>query len=250
MNQGAVSHSLMGAVVTAGFAYGGWLAAGSLPAQRKLLAVLQMRRSTGPEVVTLAFSVGSAGALALATGLLSRSPLLTVLAALGGGLLGRWLARQHRASEAALLELQTKLLIPRFLDGVSLSIAAGLAPRTAIAQAVRTAHPIVSTSWQAVAEDPQAQLPMSDLLQTVAAGTSQTNRRVAHQLLIAIERGSPLSSALQQLSRELASESKRELLELAAKQEVKMMLPVVFGILPSVTVIALYPALAALAALS
>ena len=129
-------------------------------------------------------------------------------------------------------------------------MGAGLSARSALSQALHEAHPLVALGWTAVAQDPEAHLPLSQLLQQVAAGPSETNRRVAHQLLIAIERGSPIAGALQQLSRELASESKRELLEQAAKQEVKMMLPVVFGILPSVTVIALYPALAALAALN
>jgi tight adherence protein C len=66
--------------------------------------------------------------------------------------------------------------------------------------------------------------------------------RVSRSLLIAQERGTPIQQTLQGLSNEIRSETRRQLLEIAAKKDVSMMVPVVFGILPSITAIALYPA--------
>ena len=66
--------------------------------------------------------------------------------------------------------------------------------------------------------------------------------RISRTLLISQERGTPIAQTLQSLSGEIRSETRRQLLEIAAKKDVAMMVPVVFGILPSITAIALYPA--------
>jgi tight adherence protein C len=66
--------------------------------------------------------------------------------------------------------------------------------------------------------------------------------RISRTLLIAQERGTPIAQTLNALSAEIRSETRRQLLEIAAKKDVTMMVPVVFGILPSITAIALYPA--------
>lgn len=70
--------------------------------------------------------------------------------------------------------------------------------------------------------------------------------RFARTLALALERGNSPESSLLQLAREIRETARRELLQLAAKKEIAMMVPVVFAVLPSVTAVALFPAMKSL----
>lgn len=70
--------------------------------------------------------------------------------------------------------------------------------------------------------------------------------RFARTLALALERGTSPEASLLQLAEEVRSSARRELLQLAAKKEIAMMVPVVFAVLPSVTAVALFPAMKSL----
>lgn len=70
--------------------------------------------------------------------------------------------------------------------------------------------------------------------------------RFARTLALALERGTSPEVSLLQLAEEVRSSARRELLQLAAKKEIAMMVPVVFAVLPSVTAVALFPAMKSL----
>jgi tight adherence protein C len=59
--------------------------------------------------------------------------------------------------------------------------------------------------------------------------------------VVAIERGTPLSDVLRAQAVDAREARKRQLLEAGGRKEIAMMLPVVFLVLPTTVVFALYP---------
>ncbi len=67
--------------------------------------------------------------------------------------------------------------------------------------------------------------------------------RFVDALIVTMERGTPLASVLRQQAVDLREAQRREFLDLGNKAEVKMMVPVVFLILPVSILFALWPSL-------
>jgi tight adherence protein C len=62
-------------------------------------------------------------------------------------------------------------------------------------------------------------------------------------LKIAGERGTPLAEILRSFSHDLRNRNKEKIIRSASKKEIAMLVPIVFVVLPTVLLIALYPAL-------
>lgn len=69
-------------------------------------------------------------------------------------------------------------------------------------------------------------------------------------LQIATERGTPLAEILRSFSHELRIRSKEKILRSASKKEIAMLVPIVFVVLPTVLLIAIYPAIQVIKSLS
>lgn len=69
-------------------------------------------------------------------------------------------------------------------------------------------------------------------------------------LKIAGERGTPLAEILRSFSHDLRNRNKEKIIRSAAKKEIAMLVPIVFVVLPTVLLIALYPALQVIKSLS
>jgi Flp pilus assembly protein TadB len=69
-------------------------------------------------------------------------------------------------------------------------------------------------------------------------------------LQIAAERGTPLAEILRSFSHELRNRSKEKILRSASKKEIAMLVPIVFVVLPTVLLIAIYPAIQVIKSLS
>jgi tight adherence protein C len=75
-------------------------------------------------------------------------------------------------------------------------------------------------------------------------------RRFVDGVVIAVQRGTPLADVLRAQSGDARADLHRALLETAGRKELQMLMPVVFLVLPTVVLVALYPAVSALGALS
>ena len=210
------------------------------------------RRLTADSSAASVIAASGGGALgAVSAGWVSGSGSWSTAGLVVGAWLGRFWLTSSRKSQRMSFLLQQKLLLPEFLDRIAISVGAGLGLRQSVAAAAKRSHPLLAAPWLPLAADEAAEKPLAFWLdQVMRADPDAPSSRVASQLLIATERGTPVAAALAALSQELRSEARRELLEQAARKDVQMMLPVVFGILPSVTVVALYPALTTLSALN
>jgi len=65
--------------------------------------------------------------------------------------------------------------------------------------------------------------------------------RCVEQLTGALDRGTPLAEVLRAQAQDSRDEAKRRLLETAGKKEVAMLVPVIFLILPTTIVFAIFP---------
>jgi tight adherence protein C len=146
------------------------------------------------------------------------------------------------------LDFAIALTTPAWLDLCALTLHAGLPMRIALTQSLASASDEVQMAWSHLKDSTEK--PLAQSLEDVArTAPDSVTSRVVGALLVSLERGTPIAEVLSALSSELRSENRRVLLEIAAKKDVTMMLPVVFGILPAVTAVALFPAFQTLTSL-
>lgn len=85
-------------------------------------------------------------------------------------------------------------------------------------------------------------LPLADCLNRLAAELQLVSfSRAVDQITGALERGTPLAEVLRAQAQDAREEAKRELIELSGAKEVAMLVPLVFLILPTTIVIAIFP---------
>ena len=173
----------------------------------------------------------------------------TTVLVVGGFVGGVIFFQELQKSAAKDLDLRRSLLVPAFVDALALTISTGMPVRAALLEVLSTADVEVRDLWNYVEKNPDVPL-VTAIGEAAATCSNVAHERVMHSIIVATERGTPLTEVLQALAAEQRAEGRRTLLEIAAKKDVVMMLPVVFGILPSITAIALYPALSSLSTLN
>lgn len=202
----------------------------------------------GMETETLSWLVAGALAGAVLGSAVRDSGGAVVGAAVGGGAAIYGL-RQRDTQRRQRLAIERSLVTPAFLDMLAISMATGAGLRSSLTSLLPKVEPLVQDLWEPVTVT--AEVGLVEQLQAVARNTDHSpTQRIANALIVSTERGTPIVDLLQNLAQEVRAESRRQLLEIAAKKDVQMMLPVVFGILPSITVIALYPAVGSLTSLA
>ena len=172
-----------------------------------------------------------------------------VVGCLMGGLVGGAAHHSQVAATRKKLRIQRSLVTPAFLDMLSISMSTGMGLRSAFSSLLAKSDPLLQDMWRPVVAESDGGL-VERLQEVVLTAQHSPTQRIANALIVSTERGTPIVDVLQSLAQEIRAESRRQLLEIAAKKDVQMMVPVVFGILPSITAIALFPAVGSLTALS
>lgn len=177
---------------------------------------------------------------------INKTGLLPV-ALIGGGSAGYFAVENHIKSDETKRLLSQSLAAPAFIDMLSLCVASGMSLRAALQSSGSRMSPVLVNSWRPLLNHHLEEEGLLTQLDQVARHESRSvNSRIANTLLVASERGTSLVDVLHGLANEIRAENRRQLLEIAARKDVQMMLPVVFGVLPSVVAIALFPAIGAL----
>ncbi|HEX2902884.1 MAG TPA: type II secretion system F family protein [Jatrophihabitans sp.] len=196
--------------------------------------------------------IGGAFGLLLLTGVRGGvDPLLSAGGAvLGGigGVAGRdwYLSRQLRTRERVMLSE-----FPIIADVMALAVVAGEAPIDAVQRVCRLTSGELTKDLQAALDEARAGTPISSALSELASrSTLDAFSRFVQGLVVAIERGTPLSAVLHAQATDARETAKRALLEAGGQKELQMMVPVVFLILPVTVLFALYPGLLTLVSLS
>jgi len=167
---------------------------------------------------------------------------ISVLLCVLGFTLGVILRDYHLSSQARDRERRILLEFPAVAELLALAVAAGEGPVTALDRVVRRSGGELSRDLARVLADVRTGVPVGDAFDQWAARTGQPLvSRFAQGIAVAVERGTPLADVLHAQAADVREAGRRELIEVAARKEVFMMVPVVFLILPVTVFFAFWP---------
>ncbi len=143
-----------------------------------------------------------------------------------------------------------KIGLPDALDLTVICVEAGLALDQAmmrVGEDLRHAHPELSAEFHLVTLEMRAGKPRVEALQNLAARTGVDDIRQLVATLVQTDRfGTSVAQALRVHSDSLRTERRQRAEEQAAKTSIKMIVPLVLFILPSILVVTLGPAIISL----
>ncbi len=146
----------------------------------------------------------------------------------------------QRAARRRLARLTEEL--PTTLEFLTLSLSAGEGILDALRRVSRVGSGELAREFGRVVAEVNAGAPLIASLEALADGIRLAPLgRCVEQLIGALERGAPLAEVLRAQAQDARDDAKRDLLELAGKKEVAMLVPLVFLILPVTIVFALLP---------
>ena len=166
------------------------------------------------------------------------SAMLCLVAFVGGVL-----ARDNRlTSQVKQRERQILAEFPTIAELLALAVAAGESPVGALDRVVRRSGGALSGDLGRVLAAVRTGEPVGVAFDRMAAATGlPLVARFAQGVAIAIERGTPLAEVLHAQAADVREAGRRELIEVAARKEVLMMVPVVFLVLPITVLFAFWP---------
>jgi tight adherence protein C len=165
--------------------------------------------------------------------------LLLCLVAFVVGVLAR---DTHLSSQVKQRERRILAEFPTIAELLALAVAAGENPVAALDRAVRRSGGALSSDLGRVLAAVRTGEPVGAAFDRMAATTGlPLVARFAQGIAVAVERGTPLAEVLHAQAADVREAGRRELIEVAARKEVLMMVPVVFLILPVTVLVAFWP---------
>lgn len=169
---------------------------------------------------------------------------MIVAVAVATGVIGRDYLLQ-RAARRRLARLGAEL--PVVLEFLTLSLSAGEGILDAIRRVARVSSGELSRELAGVVAAVNTGLPFGETLSTLADSLDlPAFSRCVEQIVGALDRGTPLAEVLRAQAQDARDDAKRQLLERAGKNEIAMLFPLVFLILPITILFALLPGIAVL----
>jgi tight adherence protein C len=173
--------------------------------------------------------------------------VLVVLSAVVG-----WLAVDHGLTRSVRQRNERILAsLPSVAELLALAVASGESAQAALERVGRAmTGPLADECARACVETStgvsfiESLEHMADRLDVVAI------RRFVDGISIAVSRGTPVAEVLRAQAADARADHHRILLEIAGRKEVLMLIPLVFLILPTVVLVALFPAVNALTSVS
>jgi tight adherence protein C len=136
---------------------------------------------------------------------------------------------------------------PAMVELIAVLIAAGEPPILAMKRVGERSSGLLAREFRNVISNVESGTGLTQSLEILATSTaSDSIRRFADSLIIALERGTSLSDVLNRQVQEIRNEHQTFLIEAAGKAEISLMIPVIFLILPISILFALWPSYLAL----
>jgi len=165
--------------------------------------------------------------------------VLICLAAIVAGVLAR---DQHLSSQVKARERRILAEFPTVAELLALAVAAGESPVAALDRVVRRSGGELSADLGRVLAEVRTGEPVASAFDRMASTTGlPLVARFAQGIAVAVERGTPLADVLHAQAADVREAGRRELIEVAARREVAMMVPVVFLVLPVTVLFAFWP---------
>lgn len=187
---------------------------------------------------------GAIGLLAIARG----APALALLVLGAVGVAGGVLAIDRRLAYAS-RRRSTRLSreLPTFAELLAFSVAAGESPAAAIERVVVMTTGELSTEFRLGVGNLRAGASLDVALRGVADRCRNPDvERFIDGIIVAVERGTPLVDVMRAQAADARAGDRRGLMESAGRKDVLMLVPIVFFILPTVVLVAIYPGIQAL----
>lgn len=165
----------------------------------------------------------------------------TLIAPLGGGVAAAACEmRLTRRAQQRRVRIEDEL--PTVLEFLSLCLAAGEGLRDALHRVGNVGTGELTGEIRRAVVESGTGSNLSDALRAVAQrlDVAALGRAVDH-IVAAIDRGAPLAQVLQDQAADAREGAKRDLLELAGRKEIAMLLPLVFLLLPLSVLFAVFP---------
>ncbi|MGV8884677.1 MAG: type II secretion system F family protein [Microbacteriaceae bacterium] len=199
----------------------------------------------------LAWAAGGGALGVLASIAVTRAHAIPVLAQLAivvifvaGGVAARDYLLQRQA-RARLVRMADEL--PTVLEFLTLSLSAGEGILDSIRRVSRVSRGELSSELAAVIGEVNTGVPFAESITRLAAQLELAPfTRCVEQITGALDRGTPIVEVLRAQAQDSRDEAKRQLLELAGKKEVAMLVPLVFLILPTTIAFAIFPGIVVL----
>jgi tight adherence protein C len=167
------------------------------------------------------------------------SSLLLCAVGLATGVLAR---DTYLSSQVTARERKVIAEFPVLAELLALAVAAGESPVAALDRVVRRSGGELSRDLATVLAAVRTGEPVAEAFDRLAANTGVPSvARFAQGVAVAVERGTPLADVLHAQAADVREAGRRELIEVAARKEIFMMVPVVFLILPVTVLVAFWP---------
>jgi len=144
---------------------------------------------------------------------------------------------------------RTKILaeFPTIAELLALSVAAGDSAHGALERVATTARGELAYEFKLVLADIRSgdSLPIALKACSVRLKLNPVERFITG-FTVAHERGTPLAMVLYAQATDVRELTKRELMEVAGKKEIGMLVPLIFGVLPLTVIFAVFPGLSLL----
>ena len=148
----------------------------------------------------------------------------------------------HLSSQVKRRERQILAEFPTVAELLALAVAAGESPVAALDRVVRRSGGALSADLAKVLAAVRTGEPVGAAFDRMAATSGlPLVARFAQGIAVAVERGTPLADVLHAQAADVREAGRRELIEVAARKEVLMMVPVVFLVLPVTVLFAFWP---------
>jgi tight adherence protein C len=183
-----------------------------------------------------------AAAYALVKALTDPGGVVLALVLCGLGLVAGVLGRDtYLSSQVRTRERQILAEFPTVAELLALAVAAGEGPVAALDRVVRRSGGELSAELGTVLAAIRTGEPVATAFDRLSATTGvPLVARFAQGVSVAVERGTPLADVLHAQAADVREAGRRELIEVAARKEVLMMIPVVFLILPVTVLFTFY----------
>ncbi len=171
-----------------------------------------------------------------------RNVLSSVLLCLLGLVLGVLARDSYLSSQVKTRERRILAEFPTVAELLALAVAAGESPVAALDRVVRRSGGELSADLARVLAAVRTGEPVGEAFDRMAAASGlPLVARFAQGIAVALERGTPLATVLHAQAADVREAGRRELIEVAARKEVLMMIPVVFLVLPVTVLFAFWP---------
>ena len=172
----------------------------------------------------------------------SGGALSSLLLCAVGFALGVIVRDSYLTSQVKNRERQILAEFPTIAELLALAVAAGESPVAALDRVVRRSGGELSRDLAKVLAAVRTGEPLGAAFDRWSATTGlPLVARFAQGIAVAVERGTPLAEVLHAQAADVREAGRRELIEIAARKEIFMMVPVVFLVLPVTVFFAFWP---------